>query len=72
MEEKFYGELMSFLLLRRRHHGTDERFRAYVAESVRTLAKDLHEFGIDVSVKQDPAVPTATRRDVNYLRIGCE
>lgn len=72
MEEKFYGELMSFLLQRRRHHGTEDRFRAYVAESVRTLAHDLRDFGLDVSIKQESPPPSTSRRDLNYLKIGCE
>jgi hypothetical protein len=72
MEEKNYGELMSFLLQRRRHHGTEDRFRTYVAESVQTLAKDLREFGLEVSIKQEPCGPAVTPRDFNYLTIGCE
>jgi|GEM_PF-1856782 len=72
-EEKSYGELMSFLLQRRRHHGTDDRFRAYVAESVQRLARDLRDFGLEVSIveRQTPRVP-ARRPELNRVNAGCE
>jgi len=71
-DEKMYGELMSFLLQRRRHHGTDERFKAYVAESVQVLARDLRDFGLDVAVEKRAAHPVAPRREFNSLSVGCE
>jgi hypothetical protein len=70
--EKTYGELMSFLLQRRRHHGTDDRFRAYVAESVRVLARDLQDFDLDIAVEKHEARAEARRRDFNALSVGCE
>ena len=70
-DEKTYGELMTFLLQRRRHHGTDERFKAYVAESVQVLAKDLRDFGLDVSIEKHAARPVA-RRQENSFSVGCE
>jgi hypothetical protein len=70
-EDKNYGDLMTFLLQRRRHHGTDERFRAYVVESVCVLARDLRDLGLELSIAQ-PARVVARQRDANYLRAGCE
>ena len=71
-DEKTYGELMSFLLQRRRHHGTDERFRVYIAESVQVLARDLRDFGLDVSIEKRSARPAARRPEFNSLSVGCE
>jgi len=71
-EEKTYGELMSFLLQRRRHHGTDDRFKAYVAEAVQVLARDLRDFGLDVAIEKRPLRPEAIRRESNSLSAGCE
>ena len=70
-DEKTYGELMSFLLQRRRHHGTDDRFRAYVADSVQALARDLRDFGLEVSIEKRATRSTA-RRPENSLSVGCE
>lgn len=71
-DEKTYGELMSFLLQRRRHHGTDERFRAYIAESVQVLARDLRDFDLEVAIEKRPAHPVARRQELNSLSVGCE
>jgi hypothetical protein len=71
-EEKTYGELMSFLLQRRRHHGTDDRFKAYIAESVQVLARDLRDFGLDVAVEKRQSRPEARRRELSSLSVGCE
>lgn len=71
-EEKTYGELMSFLLQRRRHHGTDDRFSAYVAESVQALARDLRDFGLEVAIEKRPARPATRRQELNSLSVGCE
>lgn len=71
-EEKTYGELMSFLLQRRRHHGTEERFRAYVVESVQALARDLRDFGLEIAVEKQPPRPVVRHREVNSLNVGCE
>ena len=70
--EKTYGELMSFLLQRRRHHGTDDRFRAYIAEAVQVLARDLRDFGLDVSVEKHQTRPAARRPEGISLSVGCE
>lgn len=71
-DEKTYGELMSFLLQRRRHHGTDDRFRAYIAESVQVLARDLRDFGLEVAIEKRPALSIARRQGLNSLSVGCE
>ena len=71
-DEKMYGELMSFLLQRRLHHGTDERFRAYVAESVKVLARDLRDFGLEVAVEKRSAPSVARRPELNSFTVGCE
>ena len=71
-EEKMYGELMSFLLQRRRHHGTDDRFKAYIAEAVQVLARDLRDFGLDVAVETRQSRPEARHREFNSLSVGCE
>jgi len=70
-EDKNYGELMTFLLQKRRHYGTDERFRAYVVESVRLLARDLRDLGLEVSIVQ-PSRIGGRQPEANYLRVGCE
>lgn len=71
-EDKTYGELMSFLLQRRRHHGTDDRFTAYIAEAVRVLARDLRDFGLDVAVENRQTRPEARPREFTSLSVGCE
>jgi hypothetical protein len=70
--DKSYGELMTLLLKSRLRYGSETGFRAFVAESVRTLANDLREFGLDVSVSQTPSEGVAKRREWNQLKIGCE
>lgn len=71
-EERSYGELMSFLLQRRRHHGTDDRFRAYITESVQTLARDLRGFGFEVAIENRPTRPAPRAPELNSLSVGCE
>ena len=71
-EEKTYGELMSFLLQSKRHHGTDDRFRAYVAESVQVLARDLRDFGLEVAIEKRPTRPEARHPELKSLHVGCE
>jgi hypothetical protein len=71
-DEKTYGELMSFLLQRRRHHGTDDRFQAYIVESVRIFARDLRDFDVHLAVEKIQAPAEAIRRDYNTLTVGCE
>jgi len=71
-DDKTYGELMSFMLQRRRHHGTDDRFKAYIMEAVQVLAKDLRDIDVHISVEKVQTIPEARRRDYNTLSVGCE
>jgi hypothetical protein len=71
-DEKTYGELMSFLLQRRRHHGTDDRFQAYIVESVRIFARDLRDFDLNIAVEKVQTAAEVRRRDYNTLSVGCE
>lgn len=71
-DEKTYGELMSFLLQRRRHHGTDDRFQAYIVESVRIFARDLRDFDLNIAVEKVQTPAEVRRRDYNTLSVGCE
>lgn len=71
-DEKTYGELMSFLLQRRRHHGTDDRFKAYIADAVQVFARDLQDFGLEVAIEKRTARPAARRQELNSLSVGCE
>ena len=70
--EKEYGELMSLLLHHRDLFDTDEKFRGFVIESVRTLARDLKDLNVDVSIKPDAMSARPSSTDWNYLKIGCE
>ena len=70
--EKEYGELMSLLLQRRDLSDTDEKFRGFVIESVRTLARDLKDLNVDLSIKPDAMSAKPSSKDWNYLKIGCE
>ena len=71
-DEKIYGELMTFLLQRRRHHGTDDRFMSYVAESVQVFAKDLRAFGLEITVEKSSARDVVFRQKLNSFSVGCE
>jgi|RhiMetdeSRZDD1v2_1073273.scaffolds.fasta_scaffold444140_1 hypothetical protein len=70
--EKEYGELMTLLLQRRDLSDTDEKFRGFVIESVRTLARDLKDLNVDLSIKPDAMSAKPSSKDWNYLKIGCE
>jgi len=71
-DDKTYGELMTFLLQRRRHHGTDERFKTFIEDSVKKLARDLRDFGLDVAVEKQQPRPAARHAEANSLSVGCE
>ena len=71
-EEKTYGELMSFLLQKRRQHGTDDRFRAYVVETLQVLARDVRDFGLEVAIEKRPLRQNAGCHGSNSLRVSCE
>jgi len=71
-DDKTYGELMTFLLQKRRHHGTDERFKNFVEDSVKRFARDLRDFGLDVAVEKHQPRPAARHAEANSLTVGCE
>ena len=71
-EDKTYGELMSFLLQKRRHHGTDDRFGTYVADAVQEFARDLRDFDLEVSIEKMAPRPAAARPELKSLHISCE
>ena len=70
--EKEYGELMNVLLRNRHLFDADDKFRGYVIESVRTLARDLKDLNVDLSIKSDAMSAKPSSKDWNYLKIGCE
>ena len=70
--ENEYGELMSLLLQHRSMFDADDKFRGFVIESVRTLARDLKDLNVDISVKPDAMSAKPSSKDWNYLKIGCE
>ena len=70
--EKEYGELMTLLLQHRHRFDADEKFRGFVIESVRTLARDLKDLNVDLSIKLDAMTARPSSTDWNYLKIGCE
>ena len=70
--EKEYGELMTSLLQHRDLFDADEKFRGFVIESVRTLARDLKDLNVDLSIKSDAMSAKPSSKDWNYLKIGCE
>lgn len=67
-----YGELMSLLLERRESFDTDEKFRAFVMESLRTFAGDLRDLNVEIALKPDALRVLRPSRDWNSLKIGCE
>jgi hypothetical protein len=71
-EEKTYGELMSFLLQKRRHHGTDDRFRTYIADAVQEFARDLRDFDLELNIEKKAPRPAAARPELKRLHVSCE
>ena len=67
-----YGELMSLLLERRESFDTDEKFRLFVIESLRTFAGDLRELNVEIALKPDVMRAPRPGGDWNSLKIGCE
>ena len=70
--DKEYGELMCVLLQHRDMFDADDKFRGFVIESVRMLARDLKDINVDISIKQDAMTAKPSSKDWNYLKIGCE
>lgn len=45
-----YGEIMRFLLHFRERFGSEEEFRAFLAEEIRRLVRDVREYDIILSI----------------------
>lgn len=67
-----YGELMSFLIERKDRFDTDEKFRAFVIDSLRTFARDLRDMNVEITLKPDVFRIARPSGDWNSLKIGCE
>jgi hypothetical protein len=72
MMKKEHGELMGHLLRSQGRYPRDEEFRAFLRESVRTLARDLKAFDIDVALVPEAKAGQGAGRDEKTLKIGCE
>jgi len=70
--KKQYGELMGHLLRSRGRYPHEEEFRAFLRESVRTLARDLKEFDIEMSLVPESKAAPPGNQDRKALKIGCE
>jgi hypothetical protein len=70
--KKQYGELMGHLLRSQGRYPQAEEFRAFLRESVRTLARDLKEFDIELSLASESKAAQPGNQDRNALKIGCE
>lgn len=67
-----YGELMSVLLRRREKFDSDEKFRGFVIDSVRTFCRDLKDLNVDIAIRSDITTARRSSRDWNSLHFGCE
>ena len=67
-----YGELMSLLVRHRYRFASEEEFQAYIRQSIRDLASDLSDMGMEIRITADLYTPRRSSRDWNYLKIGCE
>ncbi|HKP86710.1 MAG TPA: hypothetical protein VJZ26_11470 [Blastocatellia bacterium] len=67
-----YGELMAHLLRQKGRYAKEQEFRAFVAESVRTFARDLREFDPSISFSPDHITSERGGKDWNALKVGCE
>lgn len=70
--KKQYGELMVHLLRSQGRYPHEEEFRAFLRESVRTLARDLREFDIELSLIPESKAGQSGSQDRKALKIGCE
>jgi hypothetical protein len=70
--KKPYGELMGHLLRSQGRYPQKEEFCAFLRESVRTLARDLKEFDIELSLTPESKTAPSGGKDRNALKIGCE
>lgn len=73
MIKKEYGELMAHLLRSKGRYASEQEFRAFVADSVRALARDLRDCYPEISLTSEPAAPPPPGgKDWNVLKVGCE
>ena len=70
--KKQYGELMGHLLRSQGRYPKEEEFCAFLRESVRTLARDLKEFDIELSLTPELKAAQAGNQERKALKIGCE
>ena len=70
--KKSYGELMGHLLRYQGRYPREEEFRAFLRESIRTLARDLKEYNIELIVVPEAKVMQAGSKESKVLKIGCE
>jgi hypothetical protein len=70
--KKEYGELMGHLLRSQGRYPQEAEFRAFLRESVRTLARDLKEFDIELALVPESKAAQSGNKDRNALKIGCE
>ena len=70
--KKQYGELMAYLLRSQGRYPREEEFRAFLRESLRTLARDLKHFNIEMIVVPESKAAQASSKDSKALKIGCE
>ena len=69
--KKQHGELMGQLLRSQGRYPREDEFRAFLRESVRALARDLREYGIELALVPEAKAAQAGK-DQNVLKIGCE
>jgi hypothetical protein len=67
-----YGELMGQLLRYQGRYPQEEEFRAFLRESVRTLARDLKAYDIELALVSDAKAAQAAGASRKNLKIGCE
>lgn len=70
--KKSYGELMGQLLRYQGRYPQEEEFRAFLRESVRTLARDLKAYDIELSLVPEAKAAQAGSTSPKNLKIGCE
>jgi hypothetical protein len=70
--KKPYGELMGHLMRSQGRYPREEEFRAFLRESVRTLARDLKEFDVELCLIPESKAGQAGSQDRKALKIGCE
>ena len=70
--KKQHGELMGQLLRYQGRYPREEEFRAFLRESVRTLASDLKAYDIELSLVPETKAVQSGGANQKSLKIGCE